>query len=931
MTASFISLSIHAPTTPTTTAVTTPTRANVCRTTASVALSPLRVSSFVYSLEERCNVRPKLNQLSLQPHHYPKVPDFTGDIQCDASEAPAKISVNGQTQQHQEKQHLSYAQQQQQQHTDDQHRWRQNLKPGAVVEAWLNGELRFGVVQELYERGSYVCFVNADEIPLSFAAQMKVSFGEIIAVWSSTLIINSSSLQQVGDYLLHVIDEATKLLRHATPKTIDLTRVYAAMRKLPKNDPRSSLKSAEICHALFRLKTSHTPFRRAVLTVATAILLASDTIHFKRSQPGYGWRALPASVTVSRGRCSFIEVCNAILEVRRNGNDTAQATVWSREQLDILRDLEVVAASGSGANGTAASVLDALGYEPNDDGAATLLLDINYWATGRYEARLQNRVIPKFQSVMSDADLHGADDASRQAAAAAAEAVAQRREREDTEWTFAPSLLAEARDIRTAAREKRKSYSETRTSRQNSKRRNLLHGQSAIRAYCIDEKSTRFLDDAVSIRVLDGGSIIRLWLHIVDVDEIVRSGSVLDTFAKERGQSMYLPLKPLHMLPAAAMDAASFSTSYPTEAVTVMIDLDAEKDIVRHWEVFASIIPPVTRVNYDQFDIAMEHGPKAAQLSQETYDDLLQIAQVAPLLADKLDHRRNSRKTRRSSEDGDKDGSPVDGTSNTSSDTGRRMTEAFDDRSVAAVRLVKRNDRAGTKGMGRIAKVVNFQMTGSHQVVNDILTCAGGVFRQFARENRAYLPEGRDAFLYVARCGTAPLRRYSDLAIQRQIKCVLFGRQPAGKRRMDELKIWLAKRSAAAERTVSERRRSALFESFSSFCAQKCAVSGAPRATIRGLVRNVAITKKGKLRIDVALDGTGLATTASVIPELEKWVLADPERYEDEADGTESKHERQLRVARGKISLNSYVQVEIDHIDTVGFAIRASIVHLNLH
>ena len=70
---------------------------------------------------------------------------------------------------------------------------------------------------------------------------------------------------------------------------------------------------------------------------------------------------------------SIIDTCDVMLEMRRNGSD-----------------LEVVAASGTCANGTAAFVLESLSYEANDNGAETLLLEINYWATGRYEAQLRD-------------------------------------------------------------------------------------------------------------------------------------------------------------------------------------------------------------------------------------------------------------------------------------------------------------------------------------------------------------------------------------------------------------------------------------------------------------------------------------------------------------------------------------------------------------
>ena len=101
----------------------------------------------------------------------------------------------------------------------------------------------------------------------------------------------------------------------------------------------------------------------------------------------------------------------------------------------------------------------------------------------------------------------------------------------------------------------------------------------------MDDKNTRFLDDAVSVQVVSS-NVVRVFIHIADVDDVVRSGSSVDNLARERGFSLYLPLKPLHMLPAAVMEAASFSMMKPTKAVTISIDVDLVSESVSDWQVY---------------------------------------------------------------------------------------------------------------------------------------------------------------------------------------------------------------------------------------------------------------------------------------------------------------------------------------------------------
>lgn len=814
--------------------------------------------------------------------------------------------------------------------------WKDALKPGSVIEVWSQGELRFGLVSSLYAKGVLASFVEVSSDSEMLGTDVKVSFGEIIGVWDNFVQpLDQSSATQ----LVHDVEAGLRLLKVSLPRSLDLVTAYGEMRKLPKKDPRSMRSSAQVSQWVFPMQTEGGRSRNAAITVATAILLAADTIRFKRAGAGQGWRALPASVAVARGRCSFVDMCKRILEQKASGS-VKRAPMWSRDHLEILRELEIYAASGSVAKGTAATALEALGYEPTDDGAARMLLDIEYWATGTVEshgggttqsgdagnatADTASWIDPRFAQI---SDQEKASERLRKLKLERLGLNGSSKAQNIRDWTFPPEILAEARELRITARERRLTLRGSQPNTVSDGGRRSLwdpEEQSPVRVYCIDDKASRFLDDALSVQVLEGGSVVRVSVHIADVDEVVKSSSAIDALARERGQSLYLPLKPLHMLPAAAMDAASFSSAAPTEAITVLIDFDLEKGMIQNWEVFASVVPPVTRLNYDQFDAALEDGMEAAQMSEEDCYNLRILAKTAPLLAERLDQRRMRRKQKPG-------GVRLKGQRNVDDDE----KEA---KGIASVRLVKRGEKGMGKGI-KVAQVVDFRTTGSHVAVGEMLTSAGALIRQFARENRAHLPEDRGAAWYVARCGTAPLRRYADLAIQRQVKCVLFGRQPAGRRRMDELRLWLAKRQSAGERTVAERRRNALYDSLSNHCAQQCSAAGSEHAFVRGEVLNVGKTRKGAFRVDVRLDGTGLDTPAVISPELLGKIQASSAALDSNTIGEDARSggrsdeksnggDEGLAKVRSVLSARSKVRVQVESVDTAARRIRASVVEI---
>jgi len=93
--------------------------------------------------------------------------------------------------------------------------------------------------------------------------------------------------------------------------------------------------------------------------------------------------------------------------------------------------------------------------------------------------------------------------------------------------------------------------------------------------YCVDEFSTRFYDDGLSAEILDEKTT-RVYVHVADVDAVVQPRGDIDRIALARGESMYLPKRPFHMIPPAAMEAASFNPVLNGLAVSVAFDVELE-------------------------------------------------------------------------------------------------------------------------------------------------------------------------------------------------------------------------------------------------------------------------------------------------------------------------------------------------------------------
>ena len=117
----------------------------------------------------------------------------------------------------------------------------------------------------------------------------------------------------------------------------------------------------------------------------------------------------------------------------------------------------------------------------------------------------------------------------------------------------------------------------------------------------IDPFDARDFDDAISLSRNERGHW-ELMVHIADVSHFVPIGTPLDTEAKRRATSVYLPDRVIPMLPELISNhMASLQPDRVRYTKTALMEMTDEGTLV-HWEVFNSAILNQQRLNYEQVD-----------------------------------------------------------------------------------------------------------------------------------------------------------------------------------------------------------------------------------------------------------------------------------------------------------------------------------------
>jgi exoribonuclease-2 len=112
----------------------------------------------------------------------------------------------------------------------------------------------------------------------------------------------------------------------------------------------------------------------------------------------------------------------------------------------------------------------------------------------------------------------------------------------------------------------------------------------------IDGQGTLDFDDAISIE--ETGDSFRLGVHIVDVGHFIEKNDRVDQEARLRGSSIYMPDQKISMLPPVLAEGlCSLKAGELRPAISIMIDLSPMAEIV-NYEIFQSLIKVEQQLTY---------------------------------------------------------------------------------------------------------------------------------------------------------------------------------------------------------------------------------------------------------------------------------------------------------------------------------------------
>ena len=128
----------------------------------------------------------------------------------------------------------------------------------------------------------------------------------------------------------------------------------------------------------------------------------------------------------------------------------------------------------------------------------------------------------------------------------------------------------------------------------------------------IDGRATLDFDDALSIEKLDDH--YRLGIHIVDVGHFVKKGDAVDQEALARGSSIYMPDQLIPMLPAClAEDLCSLKAGEIRPAISIMVNLSRFYEII-DYEIVHSIIRVKHQLTYYDTNLMIKENKDIAIL-----------------------------------------------------------------------------------------------------------------------------------------------------------------------------------------------------------------------------------------------------------------------------------------------------------------------------
>lgn len=116
-------------------------------------------------------------------------------------------------------------------------------------------------------------------------------------------------------------------------------------------------------------------------------------------------------------------------------------------------------------------------------------------------------------------------------------------------------------------------------------------------------------DHAVHVKRISNAKI-ELGVHISDVSAFIEEGSILDKNARKRSSSVFLAQKTVHLFPRVVNELLSFNKSEKKLSISVVFEIDTAKFEVDNVWIGESFVQPKSLLTYDQIDSILADDEK---------------------------------------------------------------------------------------------------------------------------------------------------------------------------------------------------------------------------------------------------------------------------------------------------------------------------------
>jgi exoribonuclease-2 len=285
--------------------------------------------------------------------------------------------------------------------------------------------------------------------------------------------------------------------------------------------------------------------------------------------------------------------------------------------------------------------------------------------------------------------------------------------------------------------------------------------------FTVDDAETTDIDDGLSVAFHEDGSAT-VGVHITDVASLIPRDSVLDLEASRRVSSLYFPDARFPMLPdRLSGDLGSMVAGHPRLALSVLFPVDADGGVGAA-EVVPSVVRSTRRLSYEEIDAALDDGGHPMHAASRLLRDVAE-----GLLAQRLLNGAVAI---------DQPDLKITVTADGSVSVARRPRHSAASFLVSEMMVlanVALADYCRGHGVPTVYRTQYAPDLSELQEIENEVLYRHEVLRRMQRAAMSPEPGPHGGLGVEAYCqASSPLRRYADLAVQRQIVATALGQPP---------------------------------------------------------------------------------------------------------------------------------------------------------